>query len=63
MHIETCVKVLVREIKLRKVVVHNKLLVGDASNFVLDERFGLVVSTYDSLNHLEDEFALQKCFR
>lgn len=36
---------------------------GDASDFALDEQFGLVVSTYDSLNHLEDERALQNCFR
>jgi ubiquinone/menaquinone biosynthesis C-methylase UbiE len=36
---------------------------GDASRFVLDERFGLVVSTYDALNHLEDEQALGQCFR
>ncbi|MFQ3618881.1 MAG: class I SAM-dependent methyltransferase [Cyanobacteriota bacterium] len=36
---------------------------GDASNFALDERFGLVVSTFDSLNHLEDEQSLQRCFR
>jgi len=36
---------------------------GDAAAFVLDERFGLVVSTYDALNHLPDEQALQQCFR
>ncbi len=36
---------------------------GDASNFALDERFGLVVSTYDALNHLEDEQALERCFQ
>jgi SAM-dependent methyltransferase len=36
---------------------------GDASDFTLDERFGLVVSTYDSLNHLESEGALRRCFR
>jgi SAM-dependent methyltransferase len=36
---------------------------GDASNFTLDERFGLVVSTYDALNHLESEKALYKCFQ
>lgn len=36
---------------------------GDASNFQLDERFGLVVSTYDSLNHLENEQALYRCFQ
>jgi ubiquinone/menaquinone biosynthesis C-methylase UbiE len=28
---------------------------GNAQNFSLDERFGLVVSTFDALNHLEDE--------
>jgi SAM-dependent methyltransferase len=36
---------------------------GDASDFTLDQRFGLVVSTYDSLNHLESEEALRKCFQ
>ena len=36
---------------------------GDAANFKLDEKFGLVVSTYDALNHLPDETALQSCFR
>ncbi len=36
---------------------------GDATDFTLDERFGLVVSTYDSLNHLENEQALRRCFR
>ena len=36
---------------------------GDASNFTFDERFGLVVSTYDALNHLEDEQALYRCFQ
>jgi SAM-dependent methyltransferase len=36
---------------------------GDASRFELDERFGLVVSTYDALNHLEDQQALKECFR
>jgi SAM-dependent methyltransferase len=36
---------------------------GDAADFNLDERFGLVVSTYDALNHLPDEDALQSCFR
>jgi len=35
---------------------------GDASDFKLDERFGLVVSTFDALNHLENEQALHKCF-
>lgn len=36
---------------------------GDAANFTLEERFGLVVSTFDSLNHLEDEGALRRCFQ
>jgi SAM-dependent methyltransferase len=36
---------------------------GDAADFVLDEKFGLVVATYDALNHLPDESALQNCFR
>lgn len=36
---------------------------GDASDFTLDERFGLVVSTFDSLNHLENEQALRRCIQ
>jgi SAM-dependent methyltransferase len=36
---------------------------GDASNFSLDERFGLVVSTFDALNHLESEKSLLNCFK
>ena len=36
---------------------------ADAGDFTLEERFGLVVSVYDSLNHLEDEQALKGCFR
>jgi SAM-dependent methyltransferase len=35
---------------------------GDASNFTLDERFGLVVSTFDALNHLGNEQELRGCF-
>jgi len=35
---------------------------GDASDFALDERYGLVVSTFDVLNHLPDEAALRACF-
>lgn len=35
---------------------------SDARSFVLDEKFGLVVSTFDALNHLEDEQALGDCF-
>jgi SAM-dependent methyltransferase len=40
-----------------------KFIQADASDFSLNERFGLVVSTYDSLNHLENEQALINCFR
>jgi SAM-dependent methyltransferase len=36
---------------------------GDASSFYLPDRFGLVVSTYDALNHLPDFAALTSCFR
>jgi SAM-dependent methyltransferase len=36
---------------------------GDVSDFRLDECFGLVVSTFDSLNHLDSEFALERCFQ
>lgn len=39
-----------------------KFIQGDASDFTLDERFGLVVSTFDALNHLENEQTLSKCF-
>lgn len=35
---------------------------ADATQFALNQRFGLVVCTYDSINHLEDEEALQQCF-
>jgi SAM-dependent methyltransferase len=35
----------------------------DASDFTLEERFGLVVSTYDSINHLENEERLRRCLR
>ncbi len=36
---------------------------GDAANFTLDGQFGLVVSTFDALNHLPDEQALRNCFQ
>ncbi len=36
---------------------------GDAAAFSFDERFGLVVSTYDALNHLPDLPALRGAFR
>jgi SAM-dependent methyltransferase len=35
---------------------------ADARDFTLDERFGLVASTYDALNHLPDLCALRSCF-
>jgi SAM-dependent methyltransferase len=40
-----------------------RFLLGDAAEFVLDEGFGLVVSTFDALNHLPDFAALRGCFR
>jgi SAM-dependent methyltransferase len=40
-----------------------KFIRADASNFTLGDHFGLVVSTFDSLNHLESEQALADCFR
>jgi len=36
---------------------------GDAAGFTLKDRFGLVVSTFDALNHLPDFTALAGCFR
>jgi SAM-dependent methyltransferase len=39
-----------------------RFIQGDASNFDLDERFGLVVATFDALNHFENEQALKRCF-
>ena len=38
-----------------------RFIQGDASHFSLAERFGLVVSTFDSLNHLKNERALRRC--
>lgn len=35
---------------------------ADAATFTLPERFGLVVSTFDALNHLPDLTALRQCF-
>jgi len=40
-----------------------RFIQGDASNFVLDDRFGLVVSTFDAINHLENEHALKQCLQ
>lgn len=42
---------------------HARFLQADASEFTLIERFGLVVSTFDALNHLADEKALRTCFQ
>lgn len=39
-----------------------KFIQDDATKFTLNERFGLVVATFDSLNHLENEVALKSCF-
>jgi SAM-dependent methyltransferase len=36
---------------------------GDTSHFEFDETFGLVVATFDALNHLPDMQALEGCFR
>jgi SAM-dependent methyltransferase len=36
---------------------------ADVASFTLEERFGLAVSTFDALNHLPDQAALQGCFR
>lgn len=35
---------------------------ADAASFDLNEKFGLVVSTFDALNHLPDFTALKSCF-
>lgn len=35
----------------------------DVSKFTLNEKFGLIVSTYDSLNHLNDSILLKKTFK
>lgn len=35
---------------------------ADATSFLLGERFGLVLSTFDSLNHLRDMHAMRRCF-
>jgi SAM-dependent methyltransferase len=38
-------------------------LLADAAIFALAERFGLVISTFDALNHLASMSALEKCFQ
>ncbi len=39
-----------------------RFVYGDAADFTLEERFGLVVSTFDALNHLPDDETLAGCF-
>jgi SAM-dependent methyltransferase len=39
-----------------------RFIEGDAGNYVLDEQVGLVVSTFDALNHLPDLETLKGCF-
>lgn len=39
-----------------------EFLVADAADFALDRRFGLAVSTFDSLNLLPDLDTLRRCF-
>jgi SAM-dependent methyltransferase len=39
-----------------------RFMQGDAANFEMEDTFGLVVSTYDALNHLPDMDALRGCF-
>ena len=36
---------------------------ADAAGFSLDQQFGLVASTFDALNHLESQVAMQACFQ
>ena len=36
---------------------------ADAASFSFDREFGMVASTFDALNHLESEEALEACFR
>jgi SAM-dependent methyltransferase len=53
-----------RDITLPFIVARQARFVeADASYFEFDETFGLVVATFDSLNHLPDLQALQECFR
>jgi SAM-dependent methyltransferase len=39
-----------------------RFIQGDAANFELEQQYGLVVSTFDALNHLPDFHALKSCF-
>lgn len=36
---------------------------GDASDFAMEGKFGLVVSTYDAMNHLPNLETLENCFK
>jgi SAM-dependent methyltransferase len=36
---------------------------GDAADFQMEQKFGLVISLFDALNHLPGETALRSCFR
>lgn len=40
-----------------------KFIQADARDFKIDQPVGLVVSTFDSLNHLESFVAIKSCFR
>ncbi|MEJ5228704.1 MAG: class I SAM-dependent methyltransferase [Pseudothermotoga sp.] len=40
-----------------------KFVKADAKEFTVEEKVGLVVSTYDAMNHLENIEALKSCFR
>jgi SAM-dependent methyltransferase len=40
-----------------------RFLRTDATQFSLDEQFGLVVSTFDALNHLDGELAFRQCLQ
>ena len=40
-----------------------RFLQTDAAGFSIDDQFGLVVSTFDALNHLDGRAALEQCFQ
>lgn len=40
-----------------------RFLQADAADFSVDDQFGLVVSTFDALNHIDGQAALEKCFQ
>lgn len=39
-----------------------RFIKADACNFTIDEEVGLVVSTYDAINHIKDIESLRNCF-